>query len=119
VDTLEFPSQWLQQVFTDHDFDMSIIAHVEPRDLAAVFGNPDYYLGYDSSEVQDLLAAADEGTPEEQTDDMRQAARILSEDAAADWLFLLPNLIVADADITGLPVNAIGESFDLAQLARG
>jgi len=43
---------------------------------------------------------------------------MLSEDAAADWLFVIPNLVVADADITGLPENAISESFDLTTLAR-
>jgi peptide/nickel transport system substrate-binding protein len=118
VDSLEFPAQWLQQVFTDHDFDLSIIAHVEPRDVPAIFGNPDYYLGYDNPEVQDLLASADAGTPDEQVTDMRAVARLLDEDAAADWLFLLPNLIVAEHDISGLPVNAIGEAFDLTQLAR-
>ena len=32
---------------------------------------------------------------------MKKAARQLSEDAAGDWLFLLPNLIVADKGITG------------------
>ena len=50
---------------------------------------------------------------------MQEVARILSEDAAGDWLFLLPNLIVAEADVTGLPQNGIGEAFDLTQLARG
>ena len=49
----------------------------------------------------------------------QEVARTISEDAAADWLFLLPNLIVADADITGLPENAIGEALDLTIIARG
>ena len=49
---------------------------------------------------------------------MKKAARQLSEDAAADLLFLLPNLIVAEKGITGLPKNAISESFDLSSLAR-
>jgi peptide/nickel transport system substrate-binding protein len=118
TDTLEFPAQWLQQVFTDHDYDMSIIAHVEPRDIPAVFGNPTYYLGYDNPDVRSLLAAADEGSTDEQVADMKQVGRILSEDAAADWLFLLPNLIVADTGITGLPRNAVGEAFDLSALGR-
>lgn len=118
MDTLEFPAQWLDQVYDQHDFDMSIVAHVEPHDIPAVFGNPDYYLGYDNTQVQDLLAAADAGTPEEQITDMKEVAAILSEDCAADWLFLLPNLIVADKGITGLPENAIGEAFDLSALAR-
>jgi peptide/nickel transport system substrate-binding protein len=117
-DQLEFPAQWLQQVFTDYDYDMSMVAHVEPRDVQALFGNPDYYLGYDSPDVQAALAEADAGTPEEQVTLMQEVARMISEDAAADWLFLLPNLIVAEDDITGLPENAIGESFDLTRLAR-
>ena len=49
---------------------------------------------------------------------MQKAARLLSADAAADFLFLLPNLMVADKDITGLPQNAISESFDVSQLGR-
>ena len=61
VDTLEFPAVWLDDVFTNHDYDMSIVAHVEPRDIPAVFGNPDYYPGYDNPEVQDLLARGRRG----------------------------------------------------------
>jgi peptide/nickel transport system substrate-binding protein len=119
IDQLEFPAQWLSQVFTDADYDMSIIAHVEPRDMGAVFGNPKYYTRYDNTRFQALLTAADSGSAQQQVRDMKAAARLLSEDAAADWLFLLPNLIVADRDITGLPRNAIGEAFDLTTLARG
>ncbi|MFP5335381.1 MAG: ABC transporter substrate-binding protein [Actinomycetes bacterium] len=119
LDQLEFPAAWLQTVFTDRDYDMSIVAHVEPRDLRAVFGNPDYYTAYGTPELQALLEAADQGTEDEQIENMKAAARLISEDAAGDWLFLLPNLIVADADVTGLPENAISESFDLTELARG
>jgi hypothetical protein len=38
---------------------------------------------------------------------LKKAARLLAEDAAGDVLFLLPNLMVADKGITGLPKNAI------------
>ncbi len=119
VDELEFPSAWLETVFTNKDFDMSIVAHVEPRDLGNVFGNPDYYTTYGTPEVQALLDEADAGTEEEQTEKMKEAAALISEDAAADFLFLQPNLMVADPDITGLPENAIKESFPLAALGRG
>ncbi len=119
VDELEFPSAWLETVFTNKDFDMSIVSHVEPRDLGNVFGNPDYYTTYGTDELQALLAEADTGTEEEQVAKMKEAAALVSEDAAADFLFLLPNLVVADPDITGLPENAIKESFPLAQLGRG
>jgi len=118
LDQLEFPAAWLSTVFTNADYDMSIVAHVEPRDMGAVFGDPDYYTKYGTQEFQDLLAQADQGSVEEQVELTQDAAQLLSEDAAADWLFLLPNLIVAEADITGLPENAISESFDVTELGR-
>lgn len=118
LDQLEFPAAWLQTVFTNADYDMSIVSHVEPRDMAAVFGDPKYYTRYGKPEFADLIAQADQGTEEEQVQYMKEAAQMLSEDAAADWLFLLPNLIVADADVTGLPENAISESFDVTELGR-
>jgi peptide/nickel transport system substrate-binding protein len=118
LDELEFPAAWLTTVFTNADYDMSIVAHVEPRDMGAVFGNPDYYTRYDNPAFRQALAAADQGTQAQQVQEMRKAARLLAQDAAADWLFLLPNLTVADKNITGLPKNAITESFDLSLLAR-
>ncbi len=119
VDSLEFPATWLEEVFTAQDFDMSIVAHVEPRDMRAVFGDPDYYTTYGIPEVQALFDEADAGTEEEQIAKMKEAAALISKDAAADFLFVLPNLIVADPDITGLPENALTTSFDLSALARG
>lgn len=118
LDQLEFPAAWLQTVFTNGDYDMSIVAHVEPRDMGSVFGDPKYYTHYGKPAFQALLQKADEGTTADQTTYMKKAAEMLTDDAAADWLFLLPNLIVADKDITGLPKNAISESFDLTQLGR-
>ncbi|HEX6443544.1 MAG TPA: ABC transporter substrate-binding protein [Streptosporangiales bacterium] len=118
IDQLEFPAAWLSTVFTNADYDMSIVAHVEPRDMPAVFGDPKYYTRYGKPAFRALLQKADEGTPQQQVTYMKQAARMLAEDAAADWLFVLPNLIVANKDVTGLPKNAISESFDLTQLGR-
>ena len=119
LDSLEFPATWLAQVFRGGDFDMSIVAHVEPRDMPNVFGNPDYYTKYGTPEIKAILKAADEGTPEEQVTSMKKAARLIAEDAAADVLFVLPNLMVADKGITGLPKNAIGVAFDLSRPAKG
>ncbi|MGW6755772.1 ABC transporter substrate-binding protein [Streptomyces sp. NPDC055006] len=118
LDQLEFPAAWLTTVFKNADYDMSIISHAEPRDMQAVFGSKTYYTRYNSPAFRALLKKADEGTQEQQVASMRAAARLLSKDAAADWLFLLPNLMVADADITGLPKNSISESLDLTGLGR-
>jgi peptide/nickel transport system substrate-binding protein len=116
IEPLDFPAVWLKQVFTDHDYDLSIIAHVEARDITT-FGKPSYYWGYDSKRVQQLLAEADTGTPEQQIADMKQVARQISADAAADWLYLSPNVIVAKTKVGGLVRNQVSESFDLTGLA--
>ncbi|MFD9891572.1 ABC transporter substrate-binding protein [Amycolatopsis sp. NPDC059027] len=116
IEPLDFPAVWLKQVFTDHDYDLSIIQHVEARDITT-FGKPKYYWGYDNKDVQRLLAEADTGTPEQQVADMRQVAKRLTADAAADWLFLFPNVIVAKSKVTGFVRNQVSESFDLTGLA--
>ncbi|NHB85951.1 hypothetical protein G7085_19185 [Tessaracoccus sp. HDW20] len=42
-----------------------------------------------------MLVEADEGTEAVQIAKLKEAARLLADDAAADWLFLLPNLIIS------------------------
>ncbi|MEV0612452.1 ABC transporter substrate-binding protein [Nonomuraea sp. NPDC050404] len=117
IEPLEFPARWLDQVFTKGDYHLSIINHVEPRDMG-IFADKSYYFGYDNPEFGRLLESADQGTEDQQADDLKQAAKLLSDDAAADWLFLFPNLIVAKKGVTGLPKNAIAESFDFTALTK-
>ncbi|MBT2235277.1 ABC transporter substrate-binding protein [Nonomuraea sp. NEAU-A123] len=117
IEPLEFPARWLDVVFKQGDYDMSIINHVEPRDMG-IFADKSYYFRYDNPEYGKLLAAADEGSEQQQIDDLKQAAKLLSDDAAADWLFLFPNLIVAKKGVTGLPKNGIAEAFDFTALAK-
>ena len=117
IDVLEFPARWLDEVLTKHNYDMSIVQHNEARDISH-FGNPDYYFGYDSAKVRDLMTKADSGPPDQQVPTMEDAARQLAEDAAADWLFLFPYIAVADSDLSGVPQSAVEESFDVTGITR-
>ena len=110
---------WLDQVFAKADYQMTIINHVEPRDITTLWADPTYYTRYNNPAVQKLLAAGDAGTPTQFVADYKQAVELLADDAAAAWLWSFPNLIVADADVKGLPKNAVGESFVLAGLSVG
>lgn len=116
LETLEFPAQWLEQVFTNHDYDMSIINHVEARDIAT-YADPTYYWGYDSSEFQDLVSSADSGTAEDQVTYLTEAAQMLSDDAVSDWLYLEPNITILKAGLTGFPENILGESLNVTDLS--
>lgn len=116
IQPLEFPAAWLQQVFTNKSYDLSIINHVEPRDIVT-FADPDYYWGYDDQQVQRLVAEADSGTEEEQVAKMQEVARTLTEDAAANWLYLFPNVHVYESGLQGVPQNQVSESFDVTGLS--
>ncbi|TQF68402.1 ABC transporter substrate-binding protein [Rhodococcus spelaei] len=115
---VEFPAVWLDSVFTRHDYQMSVIQHSEPHDIAT-FGNPKFYWGYDNPAVTRLLAEADAADRTGYVAAMREVARTITDDAAADWLFLFPLLVVADADLTGLPRNSTSLALDLSRVRRG
>lgn len=115
IEELEF-SRWIPEVLTNGDYDMTIVGHVEARDIAK-FANPDYYWHYDSAEFRRLFTTADEASEEDAPPLMKRAARYLAEDAAAIWLFALPNLVITKSTITGVAQNATSLSFDLTTIA--
>jgi peptide/nickel transport system substrate-binding protein len=110
---------WLDQVFTNANYDMTIIAHVEARDLVK-YADPHYYWRYDNKTVQRLIAAGDAAQTNTQwLADYREVERIITQGAVNDWLFLLPSLEVVRTGITGYPKNSFSLSFDVTALRRG
>lgn len=117
VDELEFPATWVDQVMVQSNYDMTIVAHVESRDIVN-FADPSYYWHYQNPEFMKLIAEADATPTEaEQIAMMKQAAQILADDAAAGFLWLFPNLVVTKADVTGVNQNSTSLSFDLTGVA--
>lgn len=112
----EFPAVWLDKVFTKRDYQMSVILHTEARDMLTIFGDPDYYIGYDNPRVSQVAEKADEGSPDQYVAGMQEVARMIVDDAASAPLFLFPNTVVADAGLTGIAANATTESMDLTGL---
>jgi peptide/nickel transport system substrate-binding protein len=116
VDELEFPARWVDVVMTQTDYDMTIVSHVEARDIEK-WADPDYYWHYGKAEFAKLIADADQASEDDQIALMKQAAKMLSDDAAGDFLWLLPSIIVAKPDLTGIPQNSVALSFDLTTIA--
>lgn len=117
INSTEFPAVWLEKVFTNHDYQMSVIMHSEPRDILTIFDDPDYYIGYDNSKIAPIAKAAQSGTEQEYLDGMKKVARQIVDDAASPVLFLFPNINVAVKGLTGLPVNANSDALVLRDLA--
>lgn len=113
VDSVEFPT-WLEDVYTNKDYELSFVLHVEPRDFGN-FADPDYYFGYDNSKVQSLYAKALAETNEDASAELlAQAARIVSEDHAADWLYNGQTITAVRPIVAGFPQDSINSRIDLA-----
>ena len=104
VNVVEF-STWLEDVYTNKQYDISLVDHNESHDFYQ-WADPTYYYGYDSKDVQQLYQQAIAATSDEQRDQLlAKAARRVSEDAAADWLFNYRVTTVWAKGLKGLPVN--------------
>ena len=117
VNSVDFPT-WINDVYINKDYDLSFVLHTEARDFEN-WANPDYYFTYDNPEVQELyqesLAATDET---EAAALLAEAARIVSEDAAADWLYNGASVVAVGTNVIGMPSINVNERLNLADLAK-
>ncbi|GAA1468388.1 ABC transporter substrate-binding protein [Microbacterium thalassium] len=117
VESVDF-STWLNDVYVNQDYDLSFVLHTEARDFEN-WANPDYYFTYDSAEVQDLYAQAVASTSESQAATLlERAARIVSEDAAADWLYNGASVLAVGTNVAGMPSVNVNERLNLAELTK-
>lgn len=117
VASVEF-STWLNDVYVNRDYDLSFVLHTESHDFEN-WANPDYYFTYDNAEVQGLYAQAIAATDESQADALlAQAARIVSEDAAADWLYNGASVVAVGTNVGGMPTINVNERLNVAELTK-
>jgi peptide/nickel transport system substrate-binding protein len=119
IKQVEFPL-WLSQVFTGKNFDMTIIDHVEARDIAN-YATASYYWSYDkTAQVAALLAAGDTAaTPAAQTARYSQVLKMITADAVNVWLYNPDQVTVVKSGIVGVPSSGQSESFSLEYIAPG
>lgn len=112
VKAVDFPA-WIKDVYTNHDYQLSIVDHAEARDFFN-WANPEYYFGYDNKQVQELYQKATTATSEaEYATLVQQAARIVSQDAAADWLYNTTPTIAVRKGISGVPTDSTSSRLNL------
>ena len=99
-------AQWLEDVLTNKDFDLSIIAHVEPFDIG-IYANPDYYFGYDNPEFQALIEKLNATINDAGRKTLAiEAQTILARDAVNGYLFELAQTGVWNAKLEGMWQNS-------------
>jgi peptide/nickel transport system substrate-binding protein len=114
IENLEW-AQWLEQVFTRHDFDMSIVGHAEPMDYD-IYARDDYYFGYSNPEFKSLIAALDDTLDTVRRRDLlQQIQRKLADDAVNGFLFQYPRLDVWNVHLQGLGFDNVLGVIDLSR----
>lgn len=117
VKSIDFAT-WLTDVYTNKNYELSFVLHTEARDFEN-WANPEYYFTYNNPQVQDLYAEALAATdPEAAAALLAQAAKIVSEDAAADWLFNGASAVAIANTISGMPTVNVNERLNLAELTK-
>jgi peptide/nickel transport system substrate-binding protein len=111
----EFPAKWIEEVFKNKDFDVTIVSHTEPLDID-IFARDTYYFNYKNEAFKALIADIAKTTDEKaRYAKYAEAQKILAEDVPALFLFQLPKLGVWNAKLKGLWENSPIPSNDVTE----
>jgi peptide/nickel transport system substrate-binding protein len=95
-------AQWLSGVYTNRNYDLTIISHVEPLDLGN-YAKEDYYWNYESPKFRELFArisaTANDG---ERARLLGEAQRMIATDSVNAFLYQPQWVSVAGAKLKGL-----------------
>jgi len=93
---------WLDEVFSNRNYDFSIIAHTSPNDLGNFARGPSYFYGYEDEAFVDLWNAIRTETDDDTRLEMLREAQIhLAEEAAQGFLFQLPAIGIFRTGVEG------------------
>lgn len=117
INYVEF-STWLQDVHANGDYELSLVDHAESHDFYK-WTTPEYYYHYDNRNVQELYAKALAATDEKESDEyLKQAAKTVSEDAPADWLFGYRVTVAYNKGVKGFPDKLSQTVLPLWQISK-
>ena len=108
-------AQWLEQVFKNADYDLTIVSHTEPMDYD-IYARPGYYFGYSSPRYNALLAELSRTrAPQARQRLLGELQRQLADDCVNVFLFELPKLGVWRHDLHGLWHEAPIQGIDVTR----
>lgn len=95
-------AQWLSGTYGNKNYDLTLISHVEPFDLAN-FAKPDYYWGYQSAKFNDLFnQIKNAARPQDRARLLGDAQKLLADDAVHAFLYQPQWITVANKNLKGL-----------------
>ncbi|MGE0239137.1 MAG: ABC transporter substrate-binding protein, partial [Parvibaculaceae bacterium] len=104
IEKLQWP-QWLEQVFRNRSFQITIIDHDAPMDFD-VHANSNYFYGYDSEKYRMALQKVKEATtPEAQLQSLQAIQTLFAEELPVIPIYQMENISVAKKGLVGLWSN--------------
>jgi peptide/nickel transport system substrate-binding protein len=108
--------QWLDRVYKNADYDMTIIGHAEAWD-AGNYANPKYYFRYDSPRFQAAFQESETTLDDGKRRELyAQLQRIMAEEAPVVWLYVYPRLVAAKKGVQGIWKDLPTPSMDLSEV---
>ncbi len=93
---------WIDEVYKQKNYDMTIIAHTSPNDMGNFARGPDYFYGYDNAEMTALWEQiTTEVDPAKRDELLKQGQQMLSDQSVHAFLFQLPLLGVFREGVEG------------------
>ncbi|MDB5875225.1 MAG: transporter substrate-binding protein [Ramlibacter sp.] len=111
-------AQWLSNTYGGpHNYDLTIVSHVEPFDLGN-YTKPEYYWGYQSKTFSDLFdKIKTTGNPKDRAKLLGDAQKLLATDAANGFLYQPQFPTIARKEVKGLWKDMPIFANDLAALS--
>ncbi len=114
IEQVQWP-QWLEQVFRNRQYDLTVVAHTEPLDIN-IYARDDYYFAYRNPAFKELIGRIERAGDEAERNKLfGEAQRLVSDDAINGFLFQLPKLGVWSADLEGLWENSPIQANDVTE----
>jgi peptide/nickel transport system substrate-binding protein len=108
-------AQWLDQVFANKAYDLTIVSHTEPLDID-IYARDDYYFQYRNPEFKALIDSLRRETdPDRRQILLQRAQRRIADDAVNIFLASSPKIAVWSKDVTGIWANAPLQANDFTK----
>ena len=93
---------WLDEIYANHNYDMTIIAHTSPNDMDNFARGKDYFYGYEDPAFTDLWHRIETETDPVARDALvKEAQKFLADAAIHGYLFEMPKLGVYVKQLDG------------------
>ena len=111
-------SQWFDKIYKKRDYTATIQNILSGRNISW-YGNPDFFWGYSNPRVTNLINQSEQAnTAKAQAALLKRANRLVAIDAASDWLYLYPLIVVSSSSLSGYPINGINSQFFVYNIVK-